>query len=44
LNACEDDLDWDSLTLWPKGSFAIVGVNGEGASRINRVSEGSSAE
>jgi len=42
LNACEDDLDWVSLTLWPKGSFAIVDVKSEGASRINRVSEGSS--
>jgi hypothetical protein len=37
LNACEDNLDWSSLQLWPKGSLAIVGVKSEGASRINRV-------
>src|SRR5262245_24001266 len=37
LNACEDNLDWSSLQLWPKGGLAIVGIKSERASRINRV-------
>jgi hypothetical protein len=37
LSARQDDLDWNSLPLWPEGGLAAIDVKIESASRINCV-------